>query len=68
MLIDDLLSPEDRRVIGWPMIFGDVRAQVEQEVAARAIFFYGHTMSSVAGGIANLRGARGKDPKTCYVD
>ncbi|KAI0311833.1 hypothetical protein OF83DRAFT_1270888 [Amylostereum chailletii] len=68
VLITDLIDPEDRRIVGWPLLFGDVRAQVEQEVAARSIFFYGHTMSSVAGGVANLRGARGKDPRTCYVD
>lgn len=68
VLLTDLMQAEDERLLGWPALFGDVRAQVEQEVAARAAFFYGHSMSSVAGGIANLRGARGKDPRTCYVD
>ncbi|KZV72954.1 hypothetical protein PENSPDRAFT_603747 [Peniophora sp. CONT] len=68
VLLSDLMQAGDERLLGWPAIFGDVRAQIEQEVAARAAFFYGHSMSSVAGGIANLRGARGKDPRTCYVD
>ncbi|VDC06539.1 unnamed protein product [Peniophora sp. CBMAI 1063] len=68
ILLADLMQAEDERLLGWPALFGDVRAQVEQEVAAHAAFFYGHSMSSVAGGIANLRGARGKDPRTCYVD
>ncbi|KAI0319608.1 hypothetical protein OF83DRAFT_1170082 [Amylostereum chailletii] len=60
VLIDP--DPEDRCLVGCPLLFSDVRAQVEQEAAARNIFFYGHTMSSVEGGVANLRGARGKDP------
>ena len=68
VLLTDLMISGDDRLLGWPALFGDVRAQIEQEVAARAAFFYGHSMSSVAGGIANLRGARGKDPRTCYVD
>jgi hypothetical protein len=68
VLMDDLLAPDDLRVVGWPMLFGDLRAQVEQEVATHAAFFYGHSMSSVAGGVANLRAARGQDPRTCYVD
>ncbi|KZV63838.1 hypothetical protein PENSPDRAFT_589221 [Peniophora sp. CONT] len=68
VLLADLIQPGDERLLGWPALFGDVRAQVEQEVAARAAYFYGHSMSSVAGGVANLRGARGKDPRTCHVD
>ena len=64
VMLVDLLQPGDERLLGWPALFGDVRAQVEQEVAARAAYFYGHSMSSVAGGVANLRGARGKDPRT----
>lgn len=68
VLLADLIQPGDEWLLGLPALFGDVRAQVEQQVAARAAFFYGHSMSSVAGGVANLRGARGKDPRTCYVD
>ncbi|KAI0036562.1 hypothetical protein K488DRAFT_82003 [Vararia minispora EC-137] len=68
VMLDELLHPEDLRIAGWAMMFGDLRAQVEQEVATHAAFFYGHSMSSVAGGVANLRAARGQDPRTCYVD
>lgn len=68
VLISDLLTPEDRRIVGWPVLIGDVLAQVEQIVASHGAFFWGFSMSSVAGGIVNMRGARGLDPRTNTID
>ena len=36
-------------------MFTDVLALVEQATLAHAAFFYAHAMSSVAGGVVNLR-------------
>ncbi|KAF8316114.1 hypothetical protein DL93DRAFT_2056528 [Clavulina sp. PMI_390] len=68
VLLSDLLEPKLRRVIGWPLLIGDVQAQVEQIVASHAGAFWGYRMSSVSGGIVNMRGARGMDPRTAIVD
>lgn len=68
VVISDLLTPEDRRIVGWPLLLTDVLSQVEQVIASHGVFFSGHSMSSVAGGIANLRGARGFDPRTSVFD
>ena len=68
VFIGDLLTHEDRRVVGWPLLLTDVLAQVEQVIASHAVFFSGHSMSSFAGGIANLRGARGFHPQTSVFD
>jgi len=55
VLVYDLLTIEDRHSFGWPLMFTDVLAVVEQATLARAAFFYAHAMSSVAGGVINLR-------------
>jgi len=68
VLVQDLITEEDRRLVGWPLLFGDVSGQVEQLIASYGVFFSGHTMSSLAGGIANLRAARGFDPQTSVFD
>ncbi len=75
VLMDDLLTPADRRRFAqsdhghaWALMVSDVRGVVEQLVLARAAFFYGHAMSSVPGGVLNLRAARGADPTTALVD
>ena len=68
VLIQDLITEEDRQLVGWPLVFGDVSGQVEQLIASYGVFFSGHTMSSLAGGIANLRAARGFDPQTSVFD
>lgn len=67
-MISDLLFPEDRRIIGWPLLFTDVLALLEQSVMAHAAYFYAHAMSSVAGGVVNQRGARGVDPRFTLID
>jgi hypothetical protein len=68
VLMMDLLTMEDRRDFGWPLIFTDVMALVEQAVLFHSAFFYGHAMSSLAGVITNMRGARGADPRTMFLE
>lgn len=68
VLISDLLGPKERRVIGWPLLISDVQAQVEQIVASHGAYFWGYRMSSVAGGIVNMRGAMGIDPRTAIIE
>lgn len=64
----DLITIEDRRRFGWPLLLTDVLGIVEQELLARASFFYAHALSSVAGGVINLRAANGADPRTAQID
>jgi hypothetical protein len=66
--MSDLLGPEEPRAIGWPMLISDVQALVEQIVASHSAYFWGYRMSSVAGGIVNMRAARGMDPRTAIID
>ncbi|KAI0003694.1 hypothetical protein BJV74DRAFT_876058 [Russula compacta] len=68
VLLSDLLTIEDRRTFGWPLMITDVRALVDQAVLMHSAFFYGHAMSSLAGVITNLRAARGADPRTILLD
>jgi hypothetical protein len=68
VLLSDLLTMEDRREFGWPLMITDVRALVEQALLVHCAFFYGHGMSSLAGVITNLRAARGADPRTMLLD
>jgi hypothetical protein len=67
VLMMDLLTMEDRRNFGWPLIITDVMALVEQAVLFHSAFFYGHSMSSLAGVITNMRAARGADPRTMLL-
>lgn len=68
VLMMDLITMEDRRDFGWPLIITDVMALVEQAVLFHSAFFYGHGMSSLAGVITNMRAARGADPRTMALD
>ncbi|KAK0217398.1 hypothetical protein EDD85DRAFT_916574 [Armillaria nabsnona] len=69
VFMDDLLTIGDRRgELSWALMLTDFRGLVEQIVLSRAAFFYGHAMSSVAGGVMNLRALRGMDPRTADVD
>lgn len=68
VLLSDLLTPSDRRIVGWPLLISDVQAQVEQIIASHGSFFWGFKMSSVTGGIVNLRGARGLDRRTNWIE
>jgi hypothetical protein len=68
IMLSDLLTMDDRRVFGWPLMITDVRALVEQALLMHSAFFYGHGMSSLAGVITNLRAARGADPRTMLLD
>jgi hypothetical protein len=68
VLVHDLLTIEDRDEFGWPLMITDVLGVLEQATLAHAAYFYAHAMSSVAGGVINLRAARGADPRTALVD
>ncbi|KAH7921544.1 hypothetical protein BV22DRAFT_1019154 [Leucogyrophana mollusca] len=68
LLISDLLTKEDRREFGWALMLTDVLSLVEQATLARGAYFYAHAMSSVAGGVVNLRAANGHDPRTAILD
>ncbi|KAI0314068.1 hypothetical protein OF83DRAFT_1285805 [Amylostereum chailletii] len=66
--LSDLLTMADRRAFGWPLMLTDVRALLEQALLAHSAYFYAHAMSSVAGGIVNMRAAHGADPRTLLID
>ena len=68
IFLDDLLTMADRRKFGWPLMITDIRAILEQSLLAHSKYFYAHAMSSVAGGIVNMRAAHGADPRTVLID
>ncbi|PVG00773.1 hypothetical protein CPB86DRAFT_754331 [Serendipita vermifera] len=69
ILFRDLLSLQDRREFGWPLLFTDVVALVEQVImGVGAAYFYGHALSSVAGGVINTRASAGWDFQTALID
>ncbi|KZO94281.1 hypothetical protein CALVIDRAFT_484730 [Calocera viscosa TUFC12733] len=64
VLIMDLLKPEDRQIVGWPLLISDILALAEQHIMGRSAYFYGNSMSSVTGGVLNLRAINGWDSRT----
>ena len=68
LFVSDLLTREDRREFGWPLVISDVIAVIEQQMLARSSYFYGHCLSSFAGAIVNMRAAHGADPRTAFLD
>jgi hypothetical protein len=68
VLITDLLTIEDRREFGWSIMLTDVLALLEQATLSHAAFFYAHVLSSLAGGVMNLRAGVGADPRTALLD
>ena len=66
-MIQDLLTTEDRKIIGWPLLITDVLALVEQRVMVHATFFWGDPSSSLAGGVMNARAVRGVDPRASWI-
>ncbi|KAH9980621.1 hypothetical protein BJV74DRAFT_887716 [Russula compacta] len=68
VFLTDLLTMEDRRAFGWPLMLTDVRAIVEQGVLAHSAYYYGHALSSFSGRVENLRAARGADRRTALLD
>ncbi|KAI0029476.1 hypothetical protein K488DRAFT_56240 [Vararia minispora EC-137] len=66
VVLQDLLTEADEKVIGWPLAFMAVRGVVEQSILAHSAFFTGSSLSSVAGGIVNMRAARGADWRTVF--
>jgi hypothetical protein len=67
ILVSDLLTIEDRRKFGWPLMITDVLSILEQATLSHAAYFYGHSSSSVAGGVVNMRAARGADRRTALL-
>lgn len=68
-LFSDLIAPVDREQFGWPLLFTDIVALVEQQVIGYgSSYFYAHAMSSFAGGVINFRAANGCDERTGLVD
>ncbi|KAH8991482.1 hypothetical protein EDB86DRAFT_3046284 [Lactarius hatsudake] len=68
VFMSDLLTMDDRREFGWPLMITDLMALVEQQLLVHSSFFYGHCMSSFSGAIMNMRGGRGADPRTMLLD
>ncbi|KAH7921547.1 hypothetical protein BV22DRAFT_1019122 [Leucogyrophana mollusca] len=68
ILITDLLTIDDRREFGWSLMLTDVLSLLEQATLARGAYFYAHAMSSVAGGVVNLRAVNGRDPRTAILE
>jgi hypothetical protein len=68
VFLSDLLTMDDRREFGWPLLYTDVSAVLEQSVLAHSAFFYGHFMSSFAGAIVNKRAALGADRRTADLN
>ncbi|KAH7104769.1 hypothetical protein BKA62DRAFT_693344 [Auriculariales sp. MPI-PUGE-AT-0066] len=67
IFVKDLLLPEERHVVGWPMLLADVFALVEQSLVARSDYFVGQKISSLAAGVVAMRAARGLDPQTAVL-
>ena len=68
VLSSSLLTIEDRRAFGWPLMLTDVLGLVEQAVLAHAYYLYAHVLSSYAGGTYNMRAVAGLDPRTAFSD
>ncbi|KAF9234040.1 hypothetical protein BU15DRAFT_90142 [Melanogaster broomeanus] len=64
----DLITLEDRRRFGWALLLTDVLGLVEQDFLSRGAFFYAHALSSLGGGVVNLRAVNGADPRTAVID
>ena len=68
VFISSLLTPHDRREFGPDIMITDVLSLLEQVVLSKSDFFYGHIMSSVTGGVVNMRAKEGKDPRSAMTD
>ena len=69
ILFQDITTIQDRREFGWGLLFTDVVALVEQAIMGiGAGYFYGHALSSVVGGVINMRANMGWDPSTALID
>jgi len=67
ILIDDLLTPEDRGELGWPVLFGDYLGLLSNLLAARSAYFVGSSGSSLTGVCLNLRMAMGLPARTAVM-
>ena len=68
IVIDDLITVEDRQDFGWAIAFSDILGLVEQAVVSKAHYLYLSRMSSWSGGAANMHLASGADRRTVVMD
>ena len=68
VFLSDLLTMNDRRRYGWPLLLTDVRAVVEQSLLAHSAYFHGNLWSSFSGAIVNKRAGLGADRRTAVLD
>lgn len=68
ILLDDLLTPEDRREYGPELVLTDLLGLIDQALLSRGSYFYGTYVSSLTGGVINGRAALGLDPRTHSTD
>lgn len=67
VLLNDLLTPEERRDFGPGLLITDIQGVVEQALLARGGYFWGHILSSFVGGIVNMRASHA-DRRTTTAD
>ncbi|EJT97464.1 hypothetical protein DACRYDRAFT_119543 [Dacryopinax primogenitus] len=68
VLLPDLLTAEDRQLLGPQALFTDFLSLVEQAMQVRAAYWTGNTLTSVAGAVGNARAARGCEERTTAMD
>ncbi|TIB36988.1 hypothetical protein E3P86_02327 [Wallemia ichthyophaga] len=68
VLLSDIVTPTDRDELGPIALYTDVLSLLEQLIMANSAYFYGFALSSVAGGVVNLRTAEKYNPKTALID
>lgn len=61
VVIDDLLTPYDRQMLGFGGLFGDIEAIVAQVIMARSAYCVADTLSSVGSWILGMRNTAGVD-------
>jgi hypothetical protein len=67
LLLVDLLTPDDRQILGPAAVLADYINLLEEAIMIRASFFAGHSLGSVSGAIANQRTRRGHDMRTIVL-
>ncbi|KZO92541.1 hypothetical protein CALVIDRAFT_487371 [Calocera viscosa TUFC12733] len=68
VLLSDLITPQDRQLLGAPAVLTDYVSLLEQALQIRAAFWTGYAVTSVSGTVANGRAARGCDVRTTVMD
>ena len=68
ILLEDLLTTEDRWKYGPELVLTDILGLVDQALLSRSAYFYGTYVSSLSGGVLNGRAALGYDSRTHQLD